>query len=80
MSEPEIILADEPTGALDQKTGIELLEIMKAINNEGKTLIIVTHDNKVASYSKRIITITDGKIDSDVTNNSDLEEKISKSS
>lgn len=53
---------------------------MKAINNEGKTLIIVTHDNKVASYSKRIITITDGKIDSDVTNNSDLEEKISKSS
>jgi len=80
VSEPEIILADEPTGALDQKTGIELLEIMKAINNEGKTLIIVTHDNKVASYSKRIITITDGKIDSDVTNNSDLEEKISKSS
>lgn len=58
----DIILADEPTGALDKKTGIELMEILKELNNGGKTIIIVTHDSAVAEYAGRIITISDGRI------------------
>lgn len=57
-----IILADEPTGALDKKTGIELMEILKKLNESGKTVIIVTHDLMIADYAKRIITISDGRI------------------
>lgn len=58
----DIILADEPTGALDKKTGIELMEILKELNSRGKTIIIVTHDPTVAEYAERIITISDGRI------------------
>ena len=60
--EPEIIIADEPTGALDQKTGQDVMSILSNINNSGKTVIIVTHDDKVAAYCKRKIHIVDGKI------------------
>lgn len=58
----DIILADEPTGALDKKTGIELMEILKELNRDGKTIIIVTHDPNVAEYAGRVITISDGRI------------------
>lgn len=58
----EIILADEPTGALDKKTGVELMEIFKELNSDGKTIIIVTHDPAIAEYADRIITISDGRI------------------
>ena len=58
----DIILADEPTGALDQKTGREVLELLKEINKSGKTVIIVTHDEGIAKVTDRIITISDGKI------------------
>lgn len=64
-----IILADEPTGALDQRTGEEVFEILKKINEQGKTIIIVTHDMKIAEKTNRIITIVDGKILSDSKNN-----------
>ncbi|MGL5149826.1 MAG: ABC transporter ATP-binding protein [Clostridium sp.] len=57
---PEIILADEPTGALDSKTGQEVINIFKELNNEGKTVIIVTHDEKIANQCTRIIRIEDG--------------------
>lgn len=60
--ESEVILADEPTGALDQKTGENLLLLLKQINQEGKTILIVTHDSKTANYANKIITINDGEI------------------
>ncbi len=62
VSGADIILADEPTGALDHKTGIELMKILKNLNDNGKTIIIVTHDSAVAKYAERIITISDGRI------------------
>lgn len=57
-----IILADEPTGALDSKNGEEVLNLLKDINKMGKTVIIVTHDTKIANMTNRIIMICDGKI------------------
>ena len=62
ITNPQIILADEPTGALDQKTGREVLELLKEINKSGKTVIIVTHDEGIAKMTDRIITISDGRI------------------
>lgn len=58
----EVILADEPTGALDSKTGKEIMEIFSNLNANGKTIILITHDRQVASYAKRLITIQDGGI------------------
>lgn len=60
ITEPDIILADEPTGALDKKTGEELMKLLKEINEEGKTIILVTHDEKVASVAKQRLLIEDG--------------------
>lgn len=65
VSDGDIILADEPTGALDQATGKEIMDILKELNNEGKTIIIVTHDPKVASHCKRHFTIIDGELKED---------------
>lgn len=55
-------MADEPTGALDQKNGKEIMGILSSLNKEGKTIIVVTHDSLIASYCKRVITIKDGEI------------------
>ena len=68
ITNPKLVLADEPTGALDQKTGGEVLNFLKDINKIGKTVIIVTHDTKIASMTNRIITINDGKIINDSYN------------
>ncbi len=62
MNSPDIILADEPTGQLDEKSGKAVMDILKDLNRQGKTIIVVTHDPKIASYSNRIIRIKDGKI------------------
>ncbi len=59
---PMIILADEPTGSLDSNSGKEVMNFLKELNNEGKTVIIITHDNAIAESAKRIIRISDGKI------------------
>ena len=64
---PPIILADEPTGNLDSKTGTEVMNILKALNDEGKTIILITHDSKLAEYAKRKIRLKDGKIAEDST-------------
>ncbi len=61
----DVILADEPTGALDSKTGNEIMRVFSELNNMGKTVILITHDKNVASYAKRLITIQDGRILSD---------------
>jgi len=58
----DIILADEPTGALDSKTGKEIMQIFSELNAEGRTVILITHDQQIASYAKRLITIQDGRI------------------
>ncbi len=68
INEPDIILADEPTGALDSGTTSQILEILKEIADEGKLVIMVTHSEKVASISSRIVEISDGKIVRDENN------------
>jgi len=60
-NDPEVILADEPTGNLDSKTGTIVMEFLKKLNKEGKTIVMVTHDNNLAKYAKRIIYLKDGK-------------------
>lgn len=62
---PKVILADEPTGALDSKTGKDVLEFLKKLNSEGTTVVMITHDNNIAAQAKRIVRIADGKIISD---------------
>ena len=62
VNEPSMILADEPTGALDTKTSAEVLALFKSLNEQGRTVIIVTHDPKVAEKCDRIIEISDGMI------------------
>lgn len=59
---PSVILADEPTGALDSKTGKEVIELLKKLHQEGNTVVLITHDNEIASQAERIIRLEDGKI------------------
>lgn len=61
-NDPEVVLADEPTGNLDSKTGIEIIELLKNLHKKGKTLIIVTHDSKVAEAANRIELLSDGAV------------------
>jgi len=62
INEPAVVLADEPTGNLDSKSGQEIMEIFKQLNREGKTIIVVTHEANIAAYAKRVITVRDGKV------------------
>ncbi len=61
-SHPSIILADEPTGALDSKSGAEIIKMLQELNESGKTIVLITHDNDLANQAKRIIRIHDGEI------------------
>lgn len=72
VNNPSVILADEPTGALDTKTSAEIMELFKKLNEDGKTIIIITHDMEVAAQCKRKIEISDGKI---VNSNSTADKK-----
>lgn len=65
VNNPSIILADEPTGALDTKTGEQIMDLLTELNAEGKTIIMVTHEPEIAAYAKRQIVIRDGLISSD---------------
>ncbi len=62
VTDPSIILADEPTGALDQATGAQIMDLFKELNKEGKTIIMITHDPKIARQAGRIVHILDGRI------------------
>ena len=62
INHPRILLADEPTGALDQASGKQVMELFKALNDEGVTIIMITHDASVASHAKKILHIIDGEI------------------
>ncbi len=63
---PPVILADEPTGALDSKTGTDVLEFLKSLHHDGTTIVLITHDNSIAAQIPRVVRIQDGRILSDV--------------
>ena len=65
---PPIIMADEPTGNLDSKSGVEVMKMLTDLNDTGVSVILITHDNKLAKLAKRTVTLSDGKIISDVIN------------
>ena len=62
INDPYVIFADEPTGALDSETGIQIMNILKELNKQGKTIIMVTHDGDLVNYATRVIKIKDGVI------------------
>ena len=62
---PPVILADEPTGNLDSNSTKEIMDILKGLHREGRTVILITHDNEIAAQAKRVIKIRDGKVESD---------------
>lgn len=67
-AKPPIILADEPTGNLDTKSTQEIMEILKELHRSGRTVIIITHDEEIASQTHRVIRILDGRIEEDYCN------------
>jgi len=63
MNEPRLLLADEPTGNLDSATGNGILKVFEQLNKMGQTIVMVTHDERVAQRAGRVITLTDGKVE-----------------
>ncbi|MCB9802554.1 ABC transporter ATP-binding protein [Candidatus Nomurabacteria bacterium] len=76
VNSPDIIFADEPTGNLDSKSGLQVMSILQDLNASGKTIILVTHETSTAEHAKRIIKMRDGKIEDDTT---DFKRKIANS-
>ena len=66
VNDPAIVLADEPTGNLDSKTSVEVMAIFQELNDEGKTVVLITHESDISEHAKRIVTFRDGRILSDV--------------
>jgi putative ABC transport system ATP-binding protein len=62
VTRPRILLADEPTGALDRTTGAQIMDIFKTLNEDGITIVMITHDQKIASYASRVVHILDGRL------------------
>lgn len=74
-AKPPIILADEPTGNLDSSSTKEIMKILHTLHEDGRTVILITHDDKIAAIAKRVVRIMDGKIDSDIIRDNNKEEQ-----
>jgi putative ABC transport system ATP-binding protein len=68
VNDPHVILADEPTGNLDSKTSVEIMALLTELNRAGKTIIMVTHENDIAAWARRVVRMRDGRVESDVRN------------
>ncbi len=68
VNDPHLILGDEPTGNLDSKTSIEIMHMLRELNRAGKTIIMVTHENDIAAWARRVVRLRDGRVESDVRN------------
>ncbi len=68
VNDPQLILADEPTGNLDSRTSDEIMEMLRELNKAGKTIIMVTHENDIAAHARRVVRLRDGMVESDVRN------------
>src|SRR5262245_20193166 len=68
VNDPHVILADEPTGNLDSKTSVEIMTLLTELNRAGKTIIMVTHENDIAAWARRVVRLRDGHVESDVRN------------
>jgi len=71
VNDPEIIIADEPTGALDSQASHEIMHLFQQLQVSGKTIIMVTHEDEIATFAQRIIRVNDGEVDSDIHNDQD---------
>jgi putative ABC transport system ATP-binding protein len=70
VNNPHLILGDEPTGNLDSKTSIEIMQMLRELNRWGKTIIMVTHENDIAAWARRVVRLRDGRVESDSRNDS----------
>src|SRR6185312_63030 len=68
VNDPHLILGDEPTGNLDSKTSVEIMQMLRELNRSGKTIIMVTHENDIAAWARRVVRLRDGWVESDVRN------------
>ena len=68
VNDPQLVLADEPTGALDSRTSVEIMALLQQLNREGITIVVVTHEHDVADFAGRIISFRDGKVIEDRPN------------
>ncbi|MGL6075558.1 MAG: ABC transporter ATP-binding protein [Fimbriiglobus sp.] len=68
VNDPQLILADEPTGNLDSRTSDEIMTMLQTLNRQGKTIIMVTHENDIAAWARRVVRLRDGRVESDVRN------------
>ena len=68
VNDPHLILGDEPTGNLDSRTSVEIMEMLRELNRRGKTIIMVTHENDIAAWARRVVRLRDGRVESDVRN------------
>jgi putative ABC transport system ATP-binding protein len=72
VNDPKVILADEPTGNLDSRTSDEIMNMLQELNRSGKTIIMVTHENDIAAWARRVVRLRDGMVESDVRNDSSV--------
>jgi putative ABC transport system ATP-binding protein len=68
VNDPHLILGDEPTGNLDTKTSVEIMQMLRGLNRSGKTIIMVTHENDIAAWARRVVRLRDGRVESDTRN------------